>query len=90
MTQHKQGASVSISSMDQKEIQELYEKLRGADAKLVSPDGKAEVLPNNVYSFLCRLLRMDRVGHFPMFEDPERFFAALEEYLTSVLAQPSA
>lgn len=63
MTQHKQGASVSISSKDQKEIQKLYEKLRGAEAKLVSPDGKAEVLPNNVYSFLCRLLADLRAGH---------------------------
>lgn len=54
---------VPISSKDQMEIQELYEKLRGAEAKLVSPDGKAEILPNNVYSFLCRLLADLRSGH---------------------------
>ena len=63
MTQHKPGASVPISGKDQLEIQELYEKLRGAEAKLVSPDGKAEVLPNNVYSFLYRLLGDLRAGH---------------------------
>jgi excisionase family DNA binding protein len=41
---------------DQREIEELYEKLRSASAKLVGPDGKTEILPNNVYSFLHRLL----------------------------------
>ena len=45
-----------ISPKEQQEINELYEKLRGAAAKLVGPDGKTEVLPNNLYSFLCRVL----------------------------------
>lgn len=61
MTQHE--GSVSISGKDQTEIQELYEKLRRVETKLVSPDGRADVLPNNVYSFLCRLLADLRAGH---------------------------
>ena len=55
--------AVPISAKDQQEIHDLYEKLRGAEAKLVSPDGKAEILPNNVYSFLCRLLADLKAGH---------------------------
>jgi excisionase family DNA binding protein len=31
-------------------------KIRAAEAKLVGPDGKAQVLPSNLYSFLCQLL----------------------------------
>ncbi|MGA3128698.1 MAG: excisionase family DNA-binding protein [Candidatus Korobacteraceae bacterium] len=48
---------------DQREIVELYEKLREVQAKLVGPDGKTEVLPNNVYSFLCRLLADLKAGN---------------------------
>ena len=51
-----------ISTKDQREIQEIYEKLREAAAKLVGPDGKTEILPNNVYSFLCRLLAELKAG----------------------------
>jgi excisionase family DNA binding protein len=56
------AASV-ISEKDQREIQQLYEKLRTAEAKLVGPDGKSQVLPNNLYSFLCRLLDNLKAGH---------------------------
>ena len=56
------AASV-VSEKDQREIQQLYEKLRMAEAKLVGPDGKSQVLPNNLYSFLCRLLDNLKAGH---------------------------
>ncbi len=56
-------AAVSVSEKDQREIQELYEKLRTAEAKLVGPDGKTQILPNNLYSFLCRLLDNLKAGH---------------------------
>jgi hypothetical protein len=55
--------SGSLSEKDQREIQELYEKLCTAEAKLVGPDGRAQVLPNNLYSFLCRLLDNLKAGH---------------------------
>lgn len=48
--------SVPISHKDQIEIQDIYQKLRTSDAKLVGPDGKAQVLPPSLYSFLCTLL----------------------------------
>ncbi len=51
-----QEENVPISSKDQREINEIYNKLRDSAAKLVGPDGKREILPNNVYSFLYRLL----------------------------------
>ncbi len=51
-----QEENVPISSKDQREINEIYNKLRDSAAKLVGPDGKTEILPNNVYSFLYRLL----------------------------------
>lgn len=57
------STNVSVSPKDQREIQELYEKLRTAEAKLVGPDGKSQVLPNNLYSFLCRLLDHLKAGN---------------------------
>jgi excisionase family DNA binding protein len=59
----KNSTGVAISAKDQREIVELYEKLREVQAKLVGPDGKTEVLPNNVYSFLCRLLADLKAGN---------------------------
>ena len=52
-----------ISDKEQREIRDIYEKLRTADAKLVGPDGKTDILPNNVYSFLCRLLAELKAGN---------------------------
>lgn len=54
---------VDISQREQKEIVEIYAKLREAEAKLIGPDGKTEILPNNLYSFLLRLLADLRAGH---------------------------
>lgn len=51
-----EGAGISISEQDQRDIHDLYSKLRAAEAKLVGPDGKTQVLPGNLYSFLCQLL----------------------------------
>jgi len=56
-------APVLASEKDQREILDTYEKLRSADAKLVGPDGKTDVLPDNVYSFLCRLLADLKAGN---------------------------
>jgi excisionase family DNA binding protein len=55
-------ASVPISGKDQREIQDIYEKLRTADAKLVGPDGKTQILPSTLYSFLCTLLADLKAG----------------------------
>jgi len=54
---------VGISLKEQKEIADIYKKLREAEAKLIGPDGKTEILPNNIYSFLLRLLADLRAGH---------------------------
>uniref|UniRef100_E6QL06 Excisionase/Xis, DNA-binding n=1 Tax=mine drainage metagenome TaxID=410659 RepID=E6QL06_9ZZZZ len=48
--------NVPVSEQDQREILDLYSRIRSAEAKLVGPDGKTQVLPTNLYSFLCRLL----------------------------------
>ncbi len=53
---------VPIPLQEQNEIKELYAQLRKMEAKLIGPDGKTEVLPNNVYSFLCGLLKDLRAG----------------------------
>jgi excisionase family DNA binding protein len=50
------ASSMAISDKDQREIQDIYLKIRTSDAKLVGPDGKAQVLPPSLYSFLCTLL----------------------------------
>ena len=57
------AVDVAISPREQKEIIGIYEKLREAEAKLIGPDGKTEILPNNLYSFLLRLLADLRAGH---------------------------
>jgi len=51
-----EATGISISEQDQRDIHDLYSKLRAAEAKLVGPDGKSQVLPGNLYSFLCQLL----------------------------------
>ncbi len=56
-------ATIPISEKDQREIQDIYEKLRTADAKLVGPDGKTQILPVTLYSFLCTLLADLKAGH---------------------------
>jgi excisionase family DNA binding protein len=57
------ATAVPISNKDQQEILDIYQKLRMAEAKLVGPDGKTQVLPNNLYSFLCTLLSDLKAGH---------------------------
>lgn len=57
------AAEIPISAREQREIIGIYEKLREAEAKLIGPEGKTEILPNNLYSFLLRLLADLRAGH---------------------------
>jgi len=63
MLQHRESPPVDISQKEQQEIKEIYAKLREAEAKLIGPDGRTEILPNNLYSFLLRLLADLRAGH---------------------------
>lgn len=56
-------SDVAISAKDQREIMEMYERIRDVQAKLVGPDGRTEILPNNIYSFLCRLLADLKAGN---------------------------
>jgi excisionase family DNA binding protein len=61
---HKRAASVlDRPSQEQQEILGIYQKLRHAEAKLIASDGQTEALPNNLYSFLLRLLADLRSGH---------------------------
>jgi excisionase family DNA binding protein len=62
MAQLAETPLVQTSSKEQTEIVEIYEKLLEAEAKLIGPDGKTEILPNNLYSFLLRLLADLREG----------------------------
>jgi excisionase family DNA binding protein len=63
MAKEKEITPLPISLREQQEINNIYLKLREAEAKLVGPDGKTEILPNNVYSFLLRLLADLKAGH---------------------------
>jgi excisionase family DNA binding protein len=58
-----EGRAFDAASKEQEEIIEIYTKLRESEAKLIGPDGKAEILPNNLYSFLLRLLADLRAGN---------------------------
>jgi len=62
MAQSSQVSAVDISQREQREVVETYSKLRASEVKLVGPDGRAEILPNNLYSFLLRLLADLRAG----------------------------
>src|ERR1022692_912433 len=62
MAQRSEASAFGIPSREQREEVETYQKLRAAEAKLVGPDGRAEILPNNLYSFLLRLLADLRAG----------------------------
>ncbi|HXM20337.1 MAG TPA: excisionase family DNA-binding protein [Terriglobales bacterium] len=63
MAQESQAQAIDVSPKEQKEIIDIYTKLREAEAKLIGPDGKTEILPNNLYSFLLRLLADLRAGN---------------------------
>src|SRR5258708_29120429 len=52
-----------ISPREQREIVDAYLKLREAEAKFLGPDGRAEILPNNLYSFLLLLMAELRAGN---------------------------
>jgi excisionase family DNA binding protein len=62
MGQNSYAPAIDVSENEQKEITDIYSKLRETEAKLIRPDGKTEVLPNNLYSFLLRLLADLRAG----------------------------
>ena len=57
------AADVPISGKEQAEIRDIYEKLRRTNAKLIGPDGKTQILPSTLYSFLCKLLADLKDGH---------------------------
>ena len=63
MTPRSEAPALDIATKEQREVIEIYTKLREAEAKLVGPDGKSEILPNNLYSFLLRLLADLHAGH---------------------------
>ena len=48
--------ALGISERDRKDVDEIYQKIKRAEAKLVGPDGKTHLLPGTTYAFLCRLL----------------------------------
>ena len=62
MKTSEESSAVAISEKDQREILEIYKKIQSAEAKLIGPDGRTEILPNNLYSFLLRLLADLRAG----------------------------
>jgi excisionase family DNA binding protein len=57
-----QESARDVSFKEQRELAEAYAKLREAEAKLIGSDGKTAALPNNLYSFLLRLLADLRAG----------------------------
>jgi excisionase family DNA binding protein len=70
--------AIAISDKDQREIQDLYVKIRTSDAKLVGPDGKAQVLPPSLYSFLCTLLGDLKDGYSVTILQPNVSLTTLE------------
>ncbi len=46
----------ALSDADQRQVVDLYQKIRRSKAKLVGPDGKTQNLPSSLYAFLVRLI----------------------------------
>jgi excisionase family DNA binding protein len=63
MTPSSAASANDISPKEQREIADAYSKLREGEAKFLGPDGRGEILPNNLYSFLLRLLAELRAGN---------------------------
>jgi excisionase family DNA binding protein len=55
VTEHAPPA-IPITAKDQQEMLDIYQKIRTSEAKLIGSDGKAEILPASLYSFLCNIL----------------------------------
>jgi len=54
---HKEAEpSLAISEADQRQVQELYQKIQKSRARLVGPDGKTQNLPVSLYEFLVKLI----------------------------------
>ena len=70
--------NLAISDKDQREIQDLYLKIRTSDAKLVGPDGRAQLLPPSLYSFLCTLLGDLKDGYSVTILQPNVSLTTLE------------
>ena len=49
-------SSFAIPADDRREIEEIYEKLKGRSAQLIGPDGETRHLPNSVHGFLVDVL----------------------------------
>ena len=47
---------IALSDADQKQVLELYQKIRRSRAKLVGPDGRTQSLPVSLYEFLVKLI----------------------------------
>jgi excisionase family DNA binding protein len=63
MAQNSAASALDISFQEQKDIVDTYTRLREVEAKLAGSDGRLEPLPNNLYSFLLRLLADLRAGN---------------------------
>lgn len=48
---------LSILHKDRRDIEKLYEVLRGGRAKLVDPGGETKVLPNSLHAFLIEMIQ---------------------------------
>jgi excisionase family DNA binding protein len=62
-TQVREAPVIDVSHREQRDIIDIYAKLREAEARLIGPNGKTEILPNNLYSFLLRLLADLHAGY---------------------------
>lgn len=56
MSVREEVGGVLIAECDQKDIFDLYTNIRATEAKMVGPDGKAQVLPPSLYAFLGKVL----------------------------------
>jgi excisionase family DNA binding protein len=62
MAQSSKASAFGGPSREQREEVETYQKVRALEVKLMGPDGRAQALPNNLYSFLLQLLADLRAG----------------------------
>jgi excisionase family DNA binding protein len=87
---------IPISQPDRQEIVDLYNRIRAAEAKLIGPDGKAQLLPADLSAFLTRVLGELKAGKsVTILEDnaelttmkAARMLAVSRQFLVQILEQ---
>jgi excisionase family DNA binding protein len=96
MLANEQRIGIPISQPDRQDIVDLYNRIRAAKAKLISLDGKSQLLPTDLSAFLTQVLEELKAGNpITILEDntelttmeAARMLAVSRQFLVQLLEQ---